>query len=143
MVATLLNTDLAIIDKRRRSGSEVTSSTLIGDVRGRVVLMVDDMITTAGTVSEAARLVTDLGAVDVLAAATHAVLVGLAMQRLNDAPISRVVVSDTIPDGERCRPIAHKLVTLSVATLLGEAIHRIHHDMSVSALFRGLEGTKR
>jgi ribose-phosphate pyrophosphokinase len=140
--ASLLDADLAIIDKRRESGMKVASKNLIGSVDGRTVLMVDDMISTAGTVCEAAKLMKDHGAKDVIVAATHAVLVGLAMDRLNSAPISRVIVTDTIPNGERLQPIEHKLQLLTVSRLLGEAVHRIHHDMSVSALFRrGVEGS--
>lgn len=141
--AALLNADLAIIDKRRVSGTDVKTANLIGEVKNRTVLMFDDMISTAGTVCEASRLVMDRGAKQVIAACTHPVLVGLAMERLNDAPINRIVVTDTIPNGDRCKPIAHKLVRLSVAPLLGDAVHRIHHDQSVSALFRDSVGTKR
>ena len=139
MYASILGGDLAIIDKRRKSGTEVESSTIIGDVKGKTVLMFDDMISTAGTICEAARLVMANGAKDVIAAATHPVLVGLAMERLADAPISRIVVSDTIPcsgdPGGRAEKIKDKLVTLSVAELLGSAITRIHHNKSLSALF--------
>lgn len=141
--AALMNADLAIIDKRRVSGTDVKTANLIGEVKNRTVLMFDDMISTAGTVCEAARLVMDRGAKQVIAACTHPVLVGLAMERLNDAPINRIVVTDTIPNGDRCKPIGHKLVRLSVAPLLGDAVHRIHHDQSVSALFRDSVGTKR
>ena len=143
MYANLLGCDLAIVDKRRQSGSNVVVKNLIGEVRGRTVLMFDDMISTAGTICEAARVVTEAGAADVIATATHPVLVGLAMERLRDSPISRVVVTDTIPGGARLKPIEPKLVTLSTDRLLGEAIHRIHHDQSVSALFRHGIGTKR
>ena len=115
---------------------KVASKNLIGSVEGRSVLMVDDMISTAGTICEAAKLLKERGARDIIAAATHPVLVGLAMERLSNAPISRVVVTDTIPNGERLAPIQHKLTQLTVSRLLGEAAHRIHHDMSVSALFR-------
>ncbi len=138
--ATWLNADLAIIDKRRRSGTEVTSANIIGDVAGKSVLMIDDMISTGGTMCEAARLVMAQGATQVMAACTHPVLVGLAMERLGDSPISKVVVTDTIPCGPRCHPIESKLVELSVAELLGEAIHRIHHNQSVSSLFRKNKG---
>jgi ribose-phosphate pyrophosphokinase len=134
--ASMLDADLAIIDKRRESGMKVASKNLIGSVEGRTVLMVDDMISTAGTVCEAAKVVKDRGAVRIIAAATHPVLVGLATERLNSAPIDRLVITDTIPNGDRFAPIRHKLVQLTVAHLLGEAVHRIHHDMSVSALFR-------
>ena len=134
--ADYLGGDLAIIDKRRKSGSEVVAANLIGEVKDRTVLMFDDMITTAGTICEAAKLVMDRGANRVIAACTHPVLVGLAMERLAESPIDRIVTTDTIPCGGRCKPIEHKLVELSVAELLGEAIHRIYHNQSVSSLFR-------
>ncbi len=143
MYADLLNADLAIVDKRRESGTKVASKNLIGSVDGRTVLMVDDMISTAGTVCEAARLVHDRGAADIMVAATHAVLVGLAMSRLHDAPFSKVIVTDTIPDDHRLDPIRSKLVMLTVARLLGDAVYRIHHNRSVSALFRHADGIKR
>ncbi|MEX0741403.1 MAG: ribose-phosphate pyrophosphokinase [Phycisphaeraceae bacterium] len=136
MYAEMLGGDLAIIDKRRKSGSEVVSANLIGDVTGKTVLLVDDLISTAGTICEAARLLMQHGAKDIIAAATHPVLVGLAMERLHEAPISRIIVTDTIPCGARCAKIADKLVVLSTAGLLGDAIHRIHHHESISALFR-------
>ncbi len=143
MYADRLGADLAIIDKRRESGFDVASRNVIGDVEGRTVIMIDDMISTAGTLCEAARVVIDHGATDVVCAATHAVLVGPAMERLAEAPISRIIVTDTIPSQQRTEPIEHKLVRLSVAHLLGKAVHRIHHDLSVSALFREAVGTKR
>ncbi|UCD76654.1 MAG: ribose-phosphate pyrophosphokinase [Phycisphaerales bacterium] len=141
--ADMLNADLAIIDKRRESGSEVVSRNVIGDVRGRTVLMVDDMISTAGTICNAAQFVMDHGARDVIAAATHAVMVGMALQRLSEAPISRIIVTDTIPNGGRLKPIEPVLQRLTVARLLGEAVFRIHHDMSISALFRQGAGGRR
>ena len=143
MYADWLGADLAIIDKRRESGFDVASRNVIGHVEGRTVVMIDDMITTAGTVCEAARVVTEHGATDVICAATHAVLAGPAMERLAASPISRIIVTDTIPDGQRTDAIDDKLVRLSVADLFGKAVHRIHHDMSVSALFQESVGTKR
>ncbi len=134
--ASWLGGDLAIIDKRRKSGTEVQSANIIGEVKDTTVLMLDDMISTAGTMCEAAKLVMAQGAKDVIAGCTHPVLVGLAMERLAEAPISRVIVTDTIPTSPRCKPLANKLVELSVAPLIGDAIHRIHHNMSVSSLFR-------
>ena len=134
--ATWLGGDLAIVDKRRTSGSHVVSHHIIGDVKGRIVLMVDDMITTAGTMCAAAKLAVEHGATQVMAACTHPVLVGLAMERLAESPISSIVVTDTIPGGARCRPIEDKLVVLTVSELLGEAIHRIHYDQSISSLFK-------
>ncbi len=141
--ANFLNAEFAIIDKRRRSGSEVTMANIIGDVAGKTVLMVDDMISTAGTICEAAKLVKQHGAVDVIAAATHGVFVGLALERIKDSPISKVICTDTIPCDRRCEPIADKLTELSVAQLLGDAIHRIHHNRSVSSLFNKNSGPKR
>jgi len=143
MYASLLDGDLAIIDKRRVSGTKVNTANLIGEVRGRSVVMLDDMISTAGTVCEAARLVMDRGAERVLVGATHPVLVGLAMERLAEAPIERVIVTNTIPGGARYDPIRDKIVELCVSGLLGDAIHRIHHNQSVSALFKSGGGTKR
>lgn len=142
-MANLLDADLAIINKRRLSGTQVDVGNLIGSVAGKRVLMFDDMISTGGTVVEAARLVLDEGATDVVAAATHAVLAGPAVERFAESPISRLVVTDTIPCGERCKPIEDKLAVLGVGDLLGEAIGRIHRDKSVSALFRKTAGVKR
>ena len=141
--ANLLGGDLAIINKRRLSGSKVTTGNLIGTVEGKSVLMFDDMISTAGTVCEAAKLVMERGAKQVIAAATHGVLVGMAMQRLAEAPISKVVVTNTVPIDGRADPIRGKLVELCVGPLIGEAIHRIHRNLSVSELFKGTAGTKR
>jgi ribose-phosphate pyrophosphokinase len=143
MYADLLGCDLAIIDKRRRSADDVTLKNLIGDVEGCTVLMFDDLISTAGTICEAAKLVIDRGATDVIACATHGVFVGMAIDRIAESPLSRVIITDTItPHGDRSK-IEGKLVELSVARLLGEAIHRIHHDQSISAMFRTGVGTKR
>ena len=141
--ANLLGGDLAIINKRRTSGSSVTTGNLIGSVAGKTVLMYDDMISTAGTVCEAAKLVMDKGAKRVIAAATHGVLVGMAMERLASAPISKVVVTNTIPLDGRAAPIKDKLEVLCVGPLIGEAIHRIHHNLSISELFKGTAGAKR
>lgn len=141
--ANLLGGDLAIIYKRRVSGSEVETGSMIGSVKGKTVLMFDDMITTAGTVVEAAKLVLAHGAARVIAAATHPVMVGMAMERLSSSPISRVICTNTIPAGDRLEPIRERYTELCVAHLLGEAIHRIHHNMSVSALFRKTAGAKR
>jgi len=143
MYAGLLDAELAIIDKRRETGSKVAVRNLIGNVEGRTVLMVDDMISTAGTICEGAKLVYARGAKRVVAAATHPVMAGLALERLMEAPIDEVVVTDTIPDGERLEVLRPKLKVLTVAKLLGEAVHRIHHDLSISALFRQSGGTKR
>lgn len=141
--AQALHADLAIIDKRRQNGSQVAVKNLVGEVRGRTALMFDDMISTAGTICEAARVVMEHGATGVYAACTHPLFVGLAMQKLLESPISQVVTTDTIPGGPRLDPLGDRIVMLSVAPLLADAVHRIHHDQSVSALFRSGMGTKR
>ncbi len=142
-MANLLDADLAIINKRRLTGDSVKVGNLIGDVKNKTVLMFDDMISTGGTVVEAAKLVMDEGARDVICAATHAVLAGPAMQKLADSPISKVVVTDTIPEHGRCELIKDKLVILSIGEILGQAITRIHNDESISALFERTAGAKR
>jgi ribose-phosphate pyrophosphokinase len=141
--ANLLGGDLAIINKRRVSGTEVVTEHIIGSVKGKTVLMFDDMISTGGTICEAANLVMQQGAVDVIAAATHGVLCGPAVQRISASPISSLVVTDSIPADGRLRPLGEKLTMLSVGPLLGEAIHRIHNNLSLSALFERTAGTKR
>ncbi|MCE5278569.1 MAG: ribose-phosphate pyrophosphokinase [Planctomycetaceae bacterium] len=133
--ANRLGGDLAIIDKRRTSGSEVVVSRIIGDVKDRNVLMMDDMISTAGTICSAAQLCRDSGARKIYVGATHGVLCGPAAKRLKDAPFDEIVVTDTIPIGPDKRAAIGKLTVLSVAELMGEAIYRIHNDQSVSSLF--------
>ena len=142
-MANALGGELAIINKRRLSGSMVTTGHLIGSVEGKTVLMFDDMITTAGTILEAAKLVVEKGARQVIAAASHGVLVGPAVQRLSGPQIHKIVVSNTIPLGERVAPIQHKLVELSVGKLLAQAIDRIHTNKSISELFKDNGGSRR
>ncbi|MEN0020440.1 MAG: ribose-phosphate pyrophosphokinase [Planctomycetota bacterium] len=143
-VANLLDADLAIINKKRLSGTEITTGHIIGSVEGKTVLMIDDMISTAGTVCEAARVVTEQGARDVMVAATHPLLVGKAIENIHASPISRVVVSNTVPlpPDKVLAPIAERIVQLDIGPLVGEAIHRIHNNASVSALFEGTVITK-
>ena len=141
--ANLLGGDLAIINKRRISGSDVTTGHLIGTVKNKTVLMFDDMITTAGTVCEAAKVVMEQGARRVIAAASRSIARPTSTGCVAASPISQVVVTNTIPTGERVAPIKDKLVELCVSKLVGEAIHRIHHNQSVSALFRRGAGPKR
>ena len=135
MYAERIGGDLAIIDKRRTGGSSVEVGRVIGDVKGKTVLMMDDMITTAGTISSAAKLCKDEGAVRIFVGATHAVLCGPAAERLHKAPIDELVVTDTIPVSPQKMAEIGKIKVLSVAPLLGEAIYRIHNDESVSSLF--------
>jgi ribose-phosphate pyrophosphokinase len=126
---------LAIVDKRRSSALEVHQSTIIGGpVEGKVVLLFDDMISTAGSICGAARLVHEQGAKEIHIAATHGVLCGRAIEKLRDAPVDSIIVTDSIPiPPEKQLP---NLVQLTVAPLLAEAIKRIHHDQSISELFR-------
>ena len=134
--ADMLGGDLAFIDKRRQSGTQVAMSTIVGDVEGKTVLMFDDMVTTGGTVAEASRILMDHGALAVHTAATHGVFAGAAaVERLAKSPISKIVITDTVPTDNRLDPLRDRLVVLSVADLLGEAIKRIHLNQSVSILF--------
>ncbi len=132
--ADRLGGEFAVIDKRRISGEKVAIGRIVGNVKGKTVLMMDDMISTAGTVSEAAKLCKDEGAERILVGATHAVLCGPAVERLQAAPIDEIVVTDTIPIPTETVD-ALKLEVLSVGELIGKAIHCIHNDESVSSLF--------
>jgi len=135
MFAEKMGCDLAIIDKRRTSGSTTVMYNIIGEVEGRDVVMIDDMIATAGTLCEAARIVKERGARSVRGAATHAVFAGPALERLAAAPFTEITVADTIPISNEIRQRLKHLVVLSVAEILGEAIARIHKHQSVSSLF--------
>jgi len=142
LYAQRLGGELAIVSKRRISGSETQISHLIGEVAGRSVLMVDDMISTAGTVSSAVEVVHAGGAKRIVVGATHGVLCGAAMERLRAAPIEEVVVTDTIPvSAEKIEAIG-KVTVLSVSQLMGEAIRRIHNNESVSSLFLTKNNTR-
>jgi len=135
--AKRLHADLAIVDKRRVSDKDTEVMNVIGEVKNRNVLLIDDMISTAGSITEAARAVRELGAKAVYLAATHAVLSGSAMERLDKAAIEQLIVTDTIVlPQERNRPY---IKVISVARMLGEAILRIHHAESVSRLFDDME----
>jgi ribose-phosphate pyrophosphokinase len=138
-----LNADLAFIDKRRKSGSEVVAANIIGDIEGKSILMIDDMITTGGTVAEASRILKDHGAARIYVAATHGVFAGEAIKKLTASPIERFIITDTIPMCSRLSPIRDRLTVLSVAPLMGEAIKRIHLNQSVSAVLQGGGGGKR
>jgi len=134
-LARRLKADLAIIDKRRISDSEVEACNIIGEVSGRTILMFDDIISTAATICAAAHLLKERGAGPIYVGATHAVLCGPAIERLNAAPIEEVVVSNTIPISQDKLTQLKKLKVLSVAGLLAETIKRIHLNLSVSSLF--------
>jgi ribose-phosphate pyrophosphokinase len=134
--ANVLGGEICIIDKRRKSGSQTEAKRIIGDVEGKNILMVDDMITTAGTVTEAVRILRDNGALDIYIATTHAVFAPPAMDRLKECRFTKIAVTDTIAIDNRADAIKDRLVVLGTAELLGEAIHRIHHNASVSELLK-------
>jgi ribose-phosphate pyrophosphokinase len=123
---------VAMIDKRRTGPNVAKAMNVIGDVKGRIAVIVDDMIDTAGTLTEAVNAVLDHGATRVFAVATHGVLSGPAIERLTASPVEKVVVTDTIPLTEDAHK-SGKIVQLSVSDLL--AIYRIHNYDSVSSLF--------
>jgi ribose-phosphate pyrophosphokinase len=133
--AKALHADLAIVDKRRISGSEIAVEHVIGDVGGRNVIIVDDMISTGGSICEAARIVRREGAKKIVIAVSHAVLCGPAVDRLDNAPADKILVTDTIPRGER---MPRQVEVISVAALFGRAILNIHRAESVSSLFEEL-----
>jgi len=125
---------LAIIDKRRASAEKTKQEHIIGaEVKGKTALVFDDMISTAGSIVGAARVMHEHGAAQVYLAATHGVLCGPAVERLESAPIDGLILTDTVPLAPEKQ--VSKLTTLSVAPLLGEAIKRIHRNESVSRLF--------
>ena len=132
--AKRLNAELAIIDKRRERANECEAMHVIGDVSGKTAILLDDMVDTAGTLCGAAAKLKERGAKEVHACCSHAVLSGPAIERLNDSEIKSLVVTNSIPlgdKGDRC----NKITVLSVGELLGEAIRRIHAEDSVSYLF--------
>ena len=141
--AEKLDADFAIIDKRRLSGDEVVTQHIIGDVAGRNVLMMDDMISTGGTICEAANVLKKHGAERIFAAATHPVFSGPAVERLASSEIERIIVTNTIPPEDRLSPLGDRLVHLCVSELFADAIHHIHHNESISALFRSFSASKR
>ncbi len=129
-----LGGSIAIIDKRRKSAVSVEQANVIGGpIEGKVALMFDDMISTAGSICGAAEMVRQCGAREVHVAATHGVFAGQAVERLNAAPIDSVVITDSIPMAEGNN--LERLQVLTVSGLLGEAIKRIHHHQSISAIF--------
>jgi len=132
--AKRLDAELAIIDKRRTEDGTAEVMNVIGDVKGRTCIIQDDIIDTAGTITKAAKALKNNGAERVLACAVHGVLSKPAIERIEQSPIDRLIVTNTIPLsplGVACS----KIVVLSVARLLGQAIKSIHEETSVSSLF--------
>jgi ribose-phosphate pyrophosphokinase len=128
------NADLAIIDKRRQRANESQVMNIIGDVRGRSCILVDDLVDTAGTLCQAAQALKDEGAVRVIAYITHPVLSGKAVERISTSALDELVVTDTIPLGEEARK-CKRIRVLSVAELLAETMRRIRDEESVSSLY--------
>jgi ribose-phosphate pyrophosphokinase len=132
--AKRLGATLAIIDKRRPQPNESNIMNIIGDIQGKTALLLDDMVDTAGTLTQSANALRKEGAKKVVACCTHPVLSGKAIEKINQSDLEELVVTDTIPlrdEATACK----KIVVLSVAQLLGEAIKRIHDNDSVSSLF--------
>ena len=132
--AKRLNAELAIIDKRRDAPNEAKAMAVIGDVEGKVAVILDDMVDTAGTLTEAAAALTANGAKEIHACCAHAVLSGPAIERIENSALKTMVVTDTIPlqiNAQACE----KVKVLSIATLVGEAILRSHKGDSVTSLF--------
>ncbi len=130
--AKRLDADLAIIDKRRPRANVADVMNVIGDVKGKTAILLDDMVDTAGTLCKDAEALKAFGAKRILAATSHGVLSGPALERLNKSPIEELLISTSIPLKGKSSP---KVTVLSVAPLLAEAIKRIHEDQSVSQLF--------
>ena len=128
-----LNADIAIVDKRRPKPNVSEAMNLIGSVENKNVLIRDDMIDTAGSIATAAEYVKQSGALDVYAAATHGVLSGQALEKIENSPIKKLVISDSIDQSKRVLP--DKIEVLSCSELIGEAIRRIAAEESVSSLF--------
>jgi ribose-phosphate pyrophosphokinase len=132
--AKRLDAELAVIDKRRSDDGTAEVMNVIGEVAGRTCVIADDIIDTAGTIQKAAQALKGSGAERVIACAIHGVLSGPAIERLEKAPIDKVIITNTIPlTAERAK--CQKIVVLSVARLLGQAIRSIHEETSVSSLF--------
>lgn len=133
-MAKRLECDLAIIDKRRPKPNESKVMNIIGDVKGRTCVIIDDMVDTANTLCEAAAALKQEGALSVIAYSTHAVLSGNAVARIQNSALDKLVVTDTIPlreDAKNC----DRICQLSVASLLGETMLRISNESSLSSLF--------
>jgi ribose-phosphate pyrophosphokinase len=131
--AKRLEATLAIVDKRRDQPNVAEVHHVVGDVEGRTALVVDDIVDTGGTLGKVAQAIKDAGAREVLASCSHAVLSGKAMEKIDESPLSRLIVTDSIPLGNR--KVSDKIVVLSIAELMGKAIRNIHEEASVTSLF--------
>lgn len=132
--AKRLNASLAIIDKRRDEGQKVKAMQVVGEVKGKPAMILDDMVDTGGTLTEGANALTENGALSINACCTHPVLSGNAIERIEESAIESLIVTDSIPLGPKAKA-CKKIKSLTVAKLLGEAIKRSHLNDSVSSLF--------
>jgi ribose-phosphate pyrophosphokinase len=132
--AKRLEAALAIVDKRREVANEAEVHNVVGDVVGRTALIVDDIVDTAGTLTKVAAAIQNAGAREVLASCSHAVLSGQALAKIEASPLSKLIVTDSIPPSDATER-SERIVTLSVAELLAKAIRNIHEEASVTSLF--------
>ncbi|MFH2091993.1 MAG: ribose-phosphate pyrophosphokinase [Pseudomonadota bacterium] len=132
--AKRLNASLAIVDKRRSAPNQAKAMAIIGDVQDKIAIVIDDMVDTAGTLTEAASVIVENGAKQVHAYCTHPVLSGPAIERINKSALSSLVATDTIPLSEEAKR-CNKIETLSISRLVGEAIVRSYRGDSVNSLF--------
>jgi len=134
LISDKLDAELAIIHKERKKANEVSGMILVGDVTGKVALIVDDIADTCGTIQTAAKLLVDKGATAVYALVTHGVLSGPALDRINDSHLKELVVTNSIPTAGSVAKCP-KLKVINIANMLAEAIRRTHHGESISSLF--------
>ncbi len=132
--AKRLDASLAIVDKRRDQPNVAEVHHVIGDVEGRTALIVDDIVDTGGTLGQVARAIKDAGAREVLASCSHGVLSGKALEKIEASPLSKLIVTDSIPFSEEKRR-SKKIVVLTIADLMAKAIQNIHEETSVTSLF--------
>ena len=136
-IADRLDLDFALIHKERKRANEVSRMVLVGDVRGKHCVLVDDMADTCGTLCLAAKTLKEQGAVSVFAIVTHGILSGKACEMIQDSQLERVVVTNTIPHADK-KSKCDKIDTIDISPVLGECIRRIHHGESVSVLFSNM-----
>lgn len=134
LISDKLDAELAIIHKERKKANEVSGMILVGDVTGKVALIVDDIADTCGTIQTAAKLLMDKGAKAVYALVTHGVLSGPAIERINDSELKELVITNSIPNSTNAAK-CDKLKIIPIANMLAEAIRRTHHGESISSLF--------
>ncbi len=130
-----LKIKLAIVDKRRVGPAETEVGFVIGDVKDKNVVMVDDMIATGGSIAQAAKILKEKGAKDIYVGTTHPLLCGSAVEKLSEAPIKEIAVTDTIPLNENTKKLGDRIKVLSIDKLLGESIRRTHFNESISSMF--------